>query len=94
MSKDGPKSGRIAFGYEQAKKAGMPWEAVKPLSARQYNEIIRERHRRSDNQTKEVKLLQQYPELQQRVRELQRDGWTSETIIRQLKHEAKRHQPK
>lgn len=74
MSKDGPVSGRMGFGPEQAHEAGVPWEAIRPPSTSEMNTHKRQRQAEAKAVQARLDELRQHPQLQQRLLDLIASG--------------------
>jgi hypothetical protein len=86
---DGPPSGRMGFGYEQAREAGIPWDIVGPRPISEINADLRTRQKAREDETELKQLLSEHPQLTKRAEEMRRLRWSEEDLMYQLKIEAK-----
>jgi len=86
---DGPPSGRVGFGYRDAQKAGLPWEAIQPRSVTAINEELREkRAERQELQAELMQLLHDHPAVKERAAQLLSLRWSIPDVLSQVRREA------
>jgi hypothetical protein len=91
---DGPTSRRLGHGYQDAKDAGVPWDAIRP---RKIEDVVKDLMQRSAERAdlnEVLALLKNHPNAKERLEELLRLRWTIKDALHKVKEEAKDYRRK
>ena len=78
---DGPKSGRMGYGFEQAKGAGVPYTAPRPIGV-----INAENRQKNQDEKRLARIQREHPDCRLLVEQWAKAGWTAAQIIQRLEN--------